>query len=53
VHEQFQYHDFLSDEVVFTQEHEEFVLPVVQDACCYVEFPVVLVVVNTVLATQQ
>jgi hypothetical protein len=53
VHEQFQYHDFLSDDVVLTQEHEVLVVPTAHDYVVLVVFVVVLVTTKAELATQQ
>lgn len=56
--EQFQYHDFLSVDVVLTQEHEELVVLAAHDAYYYEVFPVEVfpddvLVAKTELATQQ
>lgn len=55
MHEQFQYHDFVAVFVVFTQEHEEFIVPAAHDDIPD-EFPddeLVVVLVNAALDTQQ
>ena len=53
VHEQFHDHDFLSEEVVLTHEHDELVKSLAQEATVALPDVFVVVVVSIEFATQQ
>jgi len=53
VHEQFHDHDFLSEEVVLTHEHDELVKSLAHEATVALPDVFVVVVVSIEFATQQ